>query len=183
MMYHLRFFTVLLLALSVSGKSLANDKTVLAEQSIKSFYSDLVEAKIAGGEYLISFHKKHFHDDLRLILNLERSMEGNVLPKAFLDHDKKTLMDAIISNTKIINHKEGHYNVLDFSIGEDGRSAQVHVTLLSKFIVQVEKLAPQRDGFEKMDCQDRLVISDSDMVQVISSQCNVNVSLARKQKK
>ncbi len=175
-MSYFSFITTLFLLVFYSSFSYADDNA-LSEQSIKEFYKDLVESKISGGEYLISFHDKHYSDDMKMILNIKRKIGGNDMPRVFQDHDKKTFMEAVSENADIIDHKEGRANIISILISDDGNSAQAHVMLFSKFIVQVDRLAPKKTGIEAMDCKDRIILSDAGIVQIIASQCDVNVSM------
>tara|TARA_R110001592_G_scaffold27763_13_gene102769 strand:- start:56631 stop:57164 length:534 start_codon:yes stop_codon:yes gene_type:complete len=176
MLHYLRFLVVACLFFGVPLKAHAQG-TALTQQSIESFYKDLVEAKIAGGTYLVSFHNKHYSDDLRLILSLRRTVEGNEMPKSFLDHDKATFIAAIKNNDKIIDHLSGDSKIVDVSIDDGGKSANVRVELLSNFTVQPDKMSSKRDGEEKMICEDKLVLSDTGMIQIASSNCDVRVAL------
>ncbi len=172
---YLRFFSVIIIFVS-PNLSFASENT-LSDQSIKDFYKDLVESKIAGGEYLISFHDKHYSDDLKMILNLKRKVNDNDMPRVFLDHNKETFMEAVRKNAEIINHKSGRYDVVSISMNDDGKSAEVHVRLVSQFDVQVDRLAPKRSSIEAMDCKDRVILSDTGFIQIVSSKCDVNVSM------
>jgi len=175
-----KFFKLYLMMVALgcasSAQAFANDK-VLTDQSIETFYKDMIEARIAGGTYMISFHDKHFHGDLSLIISLIRTSNGRDIPKTFLDHDKTSFMTAIEDNDKVINRKTGASNVTNIVISEDGRSAVVDNQMTSSFVVQVDPLARPKNGNEDAQCQDKIVLSDNNMIQVVSSKCEVHVSM------
>lgn len=175
----MKFFKLyLMVALACTGSSqaFAND-SALTDQSIEIFYKDMIEARIAGGTYMVSFHDKHFHDDLSLIISLIRTSNGRDVPKTFLDHNKTSFMTAIEDNDKVINRKVGESNVTNVVISEDGRSAVVDNQITSGFVVQVDPLAKPRNGEEDAQCQDRIVLSGENVIQIISSKCEVHVSM------
>lgn len=168
---------VVLLAVSIGSNKVFADNFVLTEDAIKNFYSNLLDAQIAGGSYVLSFHEKHFHTDLSLILSLQRIVKGREMPKTFLDHDKRTFMEAIKKNDKVINHIAGDHEIIKFSIDEGGRSANVQDILTSNFLVQVDKVAKPFRGVEKMECRSRLVLSNNNVIQILSSKCDVYVTM------
>ncbi len=177
-MYNFKFIIYLiLLTFSLFPIYAYSSDKVLNEKTIKNFYKDLVEAKISGGEYLIYFHGKHYSDDLKMILNLRRKVGGDEMSRVFLDHDKESFMEAIKENSKILDHKNGRYDIVSISMNENDNSAEVHVRLVSQFIVQTDRLAPRKSAIEAMDCKDIITLSNYGVIQIKSSQCDVNVSM------
>lgn len=160
----------------VSGSAAAQAQNI-TQESVVELYKGLVEAKISGGDYLVSYHNRHYHDDLDLIIIFSGRNDKRNFGKTFMDFNKNKFMQAIKQNSTQLNHKDGSYDVEDVSIDETGRKAHIKVKLVSHFEVFSAEQQQMRFAEEVMNCNDTLVLNEEDVLQVQSSQCDVFVTM------
>jgi len=160
----------------VSGSADAQTQNI-TQESVVELYKGLVEAKISGGDYLVSYHNRHYHDDLDLIIIFSGRNDKRNFGKTFMDFNKNKFMQAIKQNSTQLNHKDGSYDVEDVSIDEAGRKAHIKVKLVSHFEVFSPEQQQMRFAEEVMNCNDMLVLTEEDVLQVQSSQCDVFVTM------
>lgn len=164
------------LVLITSGSAVAQNQNI-TQDAVVDLYKGLVEAKISGGDYLVSYHNRHYHEDLDLIIIFSGRNEKRNFGKTFMDFNKNTFMQAIKQNSTQLNHKDGSYEIEDVSIDDTGRKAHINVKLVSHFEVFSAEQQEMRFAEEAMNCNDTLVLNDEDVLQVQSSQCDVFVTM------
>ncbi len=160
-----------------AGTALAQGQKTIDQTAVVDLYKGIVESKIAGGEYLVSYHDRHYHDELDLIIIFSGQNEKRKFGKTFMDHNKATFIQAIKQNGKTLSHKDGSYDVEDVSVDSTGRKAQVNVKLVSHFEVFSEEQQEMRFAEETMKCNDTVVLNEEDILQIKSSQCDVFVDM------
>ena len=166
------------LILMIPADAVAQSQTsAITKESVADLYKGLVEAKISGGEYLVSYHDRHYHTDLDLIIIFSGQNDKRKFSKTFMDYNKNTFMQAIKQNSTQLNHKDGSYDVEEVSVGDTGRKAHVKVKLVSNFEVFSAEQGEMRFAEETMNCNDTLVLNDEDVLQIQSSQCDVFVNM------
>ncbi len=161
-----------------SGAAGRVEPQILTRERIEAFYKQAVDVQMSGIEEAMRFYRRHLHRDSKTVMNIISHMPGAQTQEEKLTFNKKQFMAQMRNSARTSKLKSLTSNIIKVSITNNGRRAEIKDTAFGESLVRVQSA----EGYKRMNaeqsmfCNDELVLSDDNIIQLLKSRCDIELS-------
>ena len=172
---------LLILMMLISSPAIAQD-SIITPENVDAFYKSFFEKHLKKTplEDLLTFFDLHVADDVEYVLNVTKLVAGMPRPPEILTMDKVQARDRMQKfHNSTGGADKGTVEVLESNIDDSGRNAKVKMRMFGEFIVPIkgERGITEVQATQEFICEDDLVLSSANVIQIKNSTCKVHVRL------
>lgn len=157
--------------------------TALSREVIEAFYNEAVAAQMGKIDQTVAFLKKHVHEQAVNKMKIISRVPGAQTASEELTLDKRQLILKTKEGAHSTKVKSLKTKIISVELLEEGRKAKVKDTSYGVSLVRMASPyggASLMEAEQSMFCDDELVLSGDGVIQILNSQCNIEVSLEEK---
>ncbi|MCB1682224.1 MAG: hypothetical protein KDI65_09860, partial [Alphaproteobacteria bacterium] len=148
-----------------------------------AFYNEAVAAQMGKIDQTVAFLKKHVHEQAVNKMKIISRVPGAQTASEELTLDKRQLILKTKEGAHSTKVKSLKTKIISVELLEEGRKAKVKDTSYGVSLVRMASPyggASLMEAEQSMFCDDELVLSGDGVIQILNSQCNIEVSLEEK---
>jgi hypothetical protein len=161
--------------ITLSSAAVAQD-VVLTEESIRAYVQEAAQSARGGSAAMVSFSEKHLHEDA-VLKTVTRTVIPEMEPLEEVTlHSKTEFIEAARTDGDLGKVNELTAEAKNIQISEDGKSATVLEVVSFDMDIRVPVFELQEVSANMKatsECKDELVLSDTNIIQVIKADCNI----------